>query len=325
MIEIVVLSASCLLTWWLAGENSPLQIHDAPNERSLHEHPTPHTGGVAILAGIALGWGWMALLGDGLPLAMLWIVAAALLVAGVSILDDVLELSPILRLVVHLLAAGILVTAGVSLPFGWFGSLISFFGLVWMLNLYNFMDGMDGFAGGMAVSGFGMMAVAAWLHGDVVFVNCTLIVVFAALGFLVFNFPPARIFMGDAGSATLGLLAGAFALWGVQDQMFPFWFPLLAFSPFIVDATVTLIRRGLRGEKVWQAHREHYYQRLVRAGWGHKKTVLVEYVLMLSVSVSALLGLRYEAWGVALLAAWAIFYIGLMLLAERHIKKGSSL
>jgi UDP-N-acetylmuramyl pentapeptide phosphotransferase/UDP-N-acetylglucosamine-1-phosphate transferase len=106
--------------------------------------------------------------------------------------------------------------------------------------------------------------------------------------------------------------------------MFPLWFPLLLFSPFIVDATVTLVRRGLRGEKVWQAHREHFYQRLVRAGWGHRKTVLVEYGLMLLVGASGLWLLQHQAWVFAVLTAWSIFYIGLMLLVERYTNRRRS-
>ena len=115
--------------------------------------------------------------------------------------------------------------------------------------------------------------------------------------------------MGDVGSVTLGFLAGALALLGVNDGLFDIWVPALIFSPFIVDATVTLVRRLLRGEKVWLAHREHYYQRLVLAGWGHKKTVLVEYGLMVACGVSALVYMRLdEQWKLVLLLGWVTIY-----------------
>ncbi|MGH8746214.1 MAG: glycosyl transferase, partial [Burkholderiales bacterium] len=99
--------------------------------------------------------------------------------------------------------------------------------------------------------------------------------------FLVRNFPPARIFMGDVGSVPLGFLAGALGLIGWNDGVWPLWFPLLVFAPFVCDATLTLLKRLARGERVWQAHREHYYQRLVRMGFGHRGTALIEYAVML--------------------------------------------
>jgi len=144
----------------------------------------------------------------------------------------------------------------------------------------------------MAIFGFGAFAVLGWSAGHWLFMNLNLIVASAAAGFLLFNFPPARIFMGDVGSSTLGLLVAAFSLWGVNDGVFSFWVTLLVFSPFIVDATTTLIRRLLRGEKVWQAHKTHFYQQLVQAGWGHRKTVLWEYVLMAACAGSAIWAAR---------------------------------
>ena len=131
----------------------------------------------------------------------------------------------------------------------------------------------------------------------------------AAAGFLWSNFPPARIFLGDLGSSTLGLLAAGFSLWGARDGLFPLWTAALAFSPFIVDATWTLGRRLARGERVWEAHRSHHYQRLVLAGWGHRKTVLRSYVLMAGAAASAVAapGLAtWEQW--AVIGAWAVVY-----------------
>jgi len=316
MIDLLVFAVSYLLTWWFASARSPFQIHDRPNERSLHEHPVPRTGGLAILAGITFGWVWLAF-SHGLPDTMLWILAAAVLVAGISVLDDIFDLSPIVRLAVHQVAAGVLVMGGIGLFSGWLGALITILAIVWMLNLYNFMDGMDGFAGGMTVAGFVFLGIAGWWGGAQAYALYCWTVGASALGFLLFNFPPARLFMGDVGSATLGLLAAAFSLWGIHDGLFPIGFPMLVFSPFIVDATVTLIRRILRKEKVWQAHRTHYYQRLVQVGWGHKKTVMVEYALMLSVGISAILLLLYPGWRITGLITWAVIYMLLAYAADR--------
>jgi UDP-N-acetylmuramyl pentapeptide phosphotransferase/UDP-N-acetylglucosamine-1-phosphate transferase len=139
----------------------------------------------------------------------------------------------------------------------------------------------------------------------------------AALGFLLFNFDPARVFLGDAGSIPLGFLAGGLGLLGVVKGVWPWWFPLLAFSPFVVDATATLLRRMARREKFWTAHREHYYQRLVRMGWSHRRLALVEYTLMAACGASAL-ALLHADFGLQMagLSLWAAAYAGLMLFID---------
>lgn len=229
-----------------------------------------------------------------MPLAI-----GALVLAMTAAIDDRTGLSPGMRMAIHLAVAASVAAFGLRMDSlelpgiewnlgKWPAGVISVLFLVWMVNLYNFMDGMDGFAGGMAVFGFGALAVLGWQAGHPTFSQLSAIIAAASAGFLVLNFPPARIFMGDVGSATLGFLAGALSIWGVQEAVFPFWVPILIFSPFVADATVTLIKRLVRGEKVWEAHRSHYYQRLVRLGWGHKKTVLFQYLLMLGCAVTAI-------------------------------------
>jgi len=183
--------------------------------------------------------------------------------------------------------------------------------VTWAINLYNFMDGMDGFAGGMAVIGFSTLA---WLgRVDEPFMNVCLIVAAANAGFLIHNFPPAKIFMGDTGSTALGFLVAACSLWGSKSGLFPFWVAILVFSPFIVDATATLLRRLLRGERVWEAHRTHYYQRLVLLGWGHRRTVLAEYGLMLACAGSAVVAVHLPPAGQwVLIVGWIVIYSFLM-------------
>jgi UDP-N-acetylmuramyl pentapeptide phosphotransferase/UDP-N-acetylglucosamine-1-phosphate transferase len=189
---------------------------------------------------------------------------------------------------------------------------------VWMTNLYNFMDGMDGFAGGMAVIGFATFALFGWRADHESFATVSLALAAASAGFLIFNFPPARIFMGDVGSSTLGFVVAALSIWGARDGVFPHWIAVLVFSPFVVDATVTLFRRLIRGERIWEPHRTHYYQRLVRLGWGHRKTVLWEYALMLASAGSALWAVSLPPAGQwALILAWATVYTGLAVLVSR--------
>jgi UDP-N-acetylmuramyl pentapeptide phosphotransferase/UDP-N-acetylglucosamine-1-phosphate transferase len=160
-----------------------------------------------------------------------------------------------------------------------------------MGNLYYFMDGSDGLAGGMAVFGFGAFAWAAAMGGEAGLAVLCAGVAAAAAGFLCFNFHPARIFMGDVGSVPLGFLAGALGVAGWRAGAWPLWFPLLVFAPFILDATATLLRRALRGEKVWQAHRTHYYQRMVQMGLGHRGTALRAYGLMAGCGAAAVVAL----------------------------------
>jgi len=277
---------------------------------------------VAIVVAMLVGWaatGWL----QSMPDPMLWITLATLIVAVVSFIDDLRDLSARLRFVVHGLAAAVLVAVGLVVFGGWFGVLFSWLAIVWMINLYNFMDGMDGFAGGMTVFGFASLALAGWMQGAIDYAFYAGIVVAAAIGFLPVNFPPARMFTGDVGSATLGLVAAGFSLWGVKAGVFSSWFPVLVFSPFVVDASVTIIRRILNREKIWQAHRSHYYQRLVQFGWGHRKTVLAEYLLMLLVSVSALLMLHLENHLVEIagIAAWCLIYLAVAFCVHRLEQK----
>ena len=200
-----------------------------------------------------------------------------------------------------------------QLQLGVVGWVITFLWIVGLTNAYNFMDGMDGFAGGMTCFGFAFLGVLAWMHDDMWLFFLAFSTVASSLGFLIYNFPRAKIFLGDNGSIPLGFLAGALSLLGIQRGDWDIGAAILIFSPFIVDATVTLLRRLWNGQKVWQAHREHYYQRLVLLGWGHKKTVLFEYVLMLLCGGSAILYVQLgAAFREMILCLWIVFYASLI-------------
>lgn len=330
----LVFLLSCWLTKQLAQAKFTPHLLDHPNERSLHAAPKPRTGGIAILISLASGIiiqcfsGYArGALGGVYTATIIWALALSLFLAIVSFVDDWAELPSGFRLAVHLaIAAAVALGAGVTfdvtgLPY--LGALkleqlsvpLTILWLVWMINLYNFMDGMDGFAGGMGVCGFGFLAYFGYAAGHDQFASLALLVATATVGFLLYNVPPARIFMGDVGSTTLGFLASALSLVGVSEGAFDFPVPVLIFSPFIVDATVTVLRRLARGEKIWQPHRRHYYQRLVLSGWSHRKTVLCEYVLMIASGISAVIYNKMNSNNARgmLLLMWAAIYAMLFL------------
>lgn len=272
-----------LIAWMLrAGGRVPL---DVPNQRSLHLRPVPRSGGMAMMAGIFAGFALMQT-----PLVVV-LPAAAL--AALSYVDDTRGVPVVVRLALQLVAASALAYA--SLRFDPPFVALSVLAILWAMNLYNFMDGSDGLAGGMTLLGFSVLGIGAWMSGDeALLVDCA-IVAAAAAAFLLFNFPPARLFMGDAGSVPIGFLAGGISLLGFRDGDWPLWFPVVVFAPFVADATLTLLKRILAGERVWQAHNKHYYQRLVRMGWSHRGTAVAEYALMLACGLIALWALRQPA------------------------------
>ena len=291
---------------------------DQPNERSLHASPVPRTGGLAIVPALALG-----LLMAGADRLLVALMLALMLL---SLLDDWRRLSAGWRLLGHLAAAG--VVAWASFPAaGWIELALLTLAVGWMINLYNFMDGADGLAGGMTAIGFCAYAAAAALAGNATYAVGSLCVASAAFAFLLFNFPPARIFMGDAGSIPLGFLAAALGALGWRDGLWPLWFPPVVFAPFVIDASVTLLKRGLRGERVWQAHRSHYYQRLVLTGWSHRRLAVSEYSLMLLGSAAALLALRQPtAVQVLTLGSLGAVYLLACRTVDRrwHLRRGGS-
>ena len=302
---LAVPTLTLMVAWAIAGKLTQTRHWlDHPNDRSLHQRPVPRTGGWAVLAGLVTGGAVLAALSPALRSRLTPVALGLLPLVLISALDDRRGVSAHWRLLIHLGAAVSLLLADFGLtPYATLGlpetllktALWGFNGLfiLWMINLYNFMDGMDGFAGGMAVIGF---TTLAWLgRADPGFVAVQLTIAAASAGFLAHNLPPARIFLGDTGSTALGFLAAASSLWGSQVGLFPLWAALAVFSPFIVDATTTLLRRLWHGERIWEAHRSHYYQRLVLLGWGHRRTVLAEYALMLICAVGAALAVQLPA------------------------------
>jgi UDP-GlcNAc:undecaprenyl-phosphate GlcNAc-1-phosphate transferase len=264
--------------WFALRFNLSFNIQDKPNKRSLHNKSLPRTGGIIFIPIILLVW---FLAGIDSPLYLSFTIISLM---AISFLDDIHSISAAVRFIFHIISILIFVLyLDITLNFFNLGIIVLF--LVWMSNLFNFMDGSDGMAAGMAVIGFFSYAIASYMVGDFSFALENGIIMMCSLGFLFFNFSPAKIFMGDVGSISLGFLAGAMGIIGWQKEIWALWFPLLIFSPFIIDATTTLLKRILKREKFWQAHREHYYQRLVLLGWSHKKTALVFYIVMICLAL----------------------------------------
>jgi UDP-N-acetylmuramyl pentapeptide phosphotransferase/UDP-N-acetylglucosamine-1-phosphate transferase len=273
---------TCLTTRLLIPILAHREILDCPNERSSHQVPTPRGGGIAVIGSTLLAWVVFART-ESMPSGVFGIVLGAVLLAAVSWFDDLRGLSPIVRLLAQAaaVAVGILVLPGPRDLF-----YLAAIGLVWIwwINLFNFMDGIDGLAGTEAAAiGASLLLFAGVGAGaDPALRTLAAVVTGAAIGFLVWNWSPARIFLGDIGSVPLGYVLGFLLLdlaargrWTIAVIL-----PLY----FLADATITLVRRLLRGERVWQAHREHFYQHAVRRGLGHaavvKRVIAADLVLI---------------------------------------------
>ncbi|MBK8321965.1 MAG: UDP-phosphate N-acetylglucosaminyl 1-phosphate transferase [Betaproteobacteria bacterium] len=292
------------------------RLQDQPNARSLHVTPRPRIGGLGVMAGSLTA----IFAGCGPDLRI--VAACALGLALLSLADDLRALPASMRLAGHAAAALVVVLGPLGSP-PLAIAVPCVLALVWMTNLYNFMDGADGLAGGMAVAGFGAMALAADAGGAADLALAAGSLAAASLAFLAFNAPPAKVFLGDAGSIPLGFLAGALGALGIARGVWPWWFPLLAFSPFWVDATVTLLRRLAAREKVWVAHRTHYYQRLVTGGWSHRRLAFAAWAVMLAAGACALLALEGPVMlHRGILALWVVAYVvALVAIDRRHPRR----
>ena len=241
------------------------------------------------IGGVAIWGGWIVALW-AVPVPWRWMVPFTFVV-GVSLLDDFRPVPAALRLTVHSVAA--VAALAVVVDQTWWMLAFHALVIVWMANLYNFMDGADGLAGTMSVIGFGAYAAAAAIGGgtDLALLCSALAVACAA--FLAFNRPPARLFMGDVGAVGLGFLAGLFGVQGLAAGFWPWWFPPLVFAPFILDTTATLIRRSLRRAPLASAHRDHFYQRAILVQSAHGSTVIEYAGWMAGCALFALAGLRW--------------------------------
>lgn len=303
---------------------------DRPNNRSLHTKVTPRGGGLGFVVFFAVALGTLLLLGviaGELRSPLMVYLGAALFIATVSLRDDFKSLSPGLRLPCQLAAAVAAVTGVASFGFvsiplmgsvhlGWAGAMLTVVWIVGLTNVYNFMDGIDGIAGVQGVAaGLAWVAVGAWSGASAITLLGILLAA-GCLGFLFHNWSPARIFMGDVGSAFLGYSFAVLPLLLLRSQSVaggnfnPGLVPVLALLvvwPFVGDGLYTFIRRALRREAVWKPHRSHLYQRLAQSGWSHAG---VSSLYAVWCAVSALAGLSWLVGPGAIAAGLTVVSLG---------------
>ncbi len=262
-----------------------VKMLDIPNTRSSHTVPTPRGGGIGLVITFLAGSGLITEY-SSIPITITTgVIISCALVAIVGFIDDHFHLPALFRLATHSISALIFLNVAevptlsswfpVDFPLYGFNYLIFGISLVWLLNLYNFMDGIDGIAGTETLSVIGGVLFILWASGNFGNYGSWIGILGAAVaGFLVWNWPPAKIFMGDVGSGFLGFILGCFAILTSNDQTINIWTWVILLAVFIVDATVTLLRRFLRGEHFWMAHRSHAYQILARRYNSHTKITL---------------------------------------------------
>ena len=310
-------------------------VVDLPGERSSHTVPTPRGGGVAIVGAFLAGIALVALIHPDETRTVGFMAVTAVGAGALGWMDDRRDLHPALRLTVQLaLAIGIvwalqpvsrIEIGGWTVSAGWLAWPLSVGWLVWLANLYNFMDGTDGIAGVEAVVVCSILALWFAAYGDPALAMAALALAGAAAGFLLWNWSPARLFMGDVGSVTLGLLIGLLTIAGINRLGLPWGGAVILLGVFLGDATVTLLVRLARGERIWEAHRSHFYQRAVRAGASHADVAFAVLALDLGLAVRASLAVAriapqglWPASAIILLAAVA----GWVMARERRRRAG---
>ncbi|AIG05691.1 glycosyltransferase WbpL [Pseudomonas fluorescens] len=322
----IVALVSLALTALLRQYALRRSIIDIPNARSSHTVPTPRGGGVAIVLTFALALVWLACVQLITVAESAALLGAGLLIAIIGFMDDHGHIAARWRLLGHFTAAiwtlswmhGLpAITAfGVVFDLGWVGHVLAVFYLVWMLNLYNFMDGIDGLASLQAICACLGLTLIYFLSGQLSMMWAPLLLSVSVAGFLYWNFPPARIFMGDAGSGFLGIILGGLSIqaaWAGSEFFFA-W--LIMLGVFIVDATFTLIRRLARGDKVYEAHRSHAYQFASRQYGRHLPVTLA--VAVINVVWLLPLALAVAIFGLDAGLGTVIAYLPLVLLAVKY-------
>lgn len=327
----VCLAGSALASWLLTARAlryaQRVSLIDHPGARTSHATPTPRGGGVGMAASVlgsaAILWG----LGYIDPRLGMSLIGGGLLVAGIGWIDDHGNVPASIRAAVHLAAGIVLLSAygwpasinfgSAEIALGVFGRVFYLLLVVWLINMFNFMDGIDGIAASQALVVSVAASVLLMMESQVGLALACVVLAGSSLGLLWWNWPPAKVFMGDVGSGFLGFAVACLAIAGSRSGSIsvPVWMLLL--SVFLFDATVTLVRRIARGERWYEAHRSHAYQRLVIAGRSHRFVTASSIGLTVLAGILGFIAFRWDALTPMMLVSQIVLLTAVYLWIER--------
>ncbi len=322
---VAAIATAAATSWWLTRNATRLGLVDVPNSRSAHRQAMPRGGGIGIAAGITAGFLVLVATGMSLALPLMAALTGATAISILGLLDDIRSIPARYRLVVQALVAVAVVyeIGGIAklplpppldLPLAWLGAPLAVLWLMAITNFFNFMDGLDGLAGGQAIVSCAGVALAGWALGATQF---AVILAGATLGFLVLNIPPARIFLGDVGSTGLGFSIGVLPLLAPSaDRNRAILAVMIGLALFLLDPIETLLRRLRAGHRLGVAHRSHSYQRIARAAGTHWPVTAALVLCGLVLTASG--GLSYRAQG----PTWPFLAIGLAAFSAERIVAG---
>jgi UDP-N-acetylmuramyl pentapeptide phosphotransferase/UDP-N-acetylglucosamine-1-phosphate transferase len=292
-----------------------------PNERSLHDIPTPKGGGIAI----TLTWyiGLTVLFFSGIIEQKLYFaLLSGMMLAVVSLIDDIKGLKPIIRLIVQFMTAILafyfleglrpLIIPGFNINYNYFVYPFAIIGMVWFINLFNFMDGVDGFASVEVITVSAVLFVMSWNLVTILLIVCL-------TGFLCWNWPKAKIFMGDVGSTQLGFVLVVLGIYFHNTFEFSILNWIMLTSPFWFDATLTLFRRWRNREKLSEAHRKHVYQRIVQAGYSHEKVNIFLISLNLIIITLIIIYREFKVLQIPIFALTMLLYYLITKTVDRRV------
>lgn len=276
-----------------------VKIIDVPNERSSHTVPTPRGAGVAVAGAWFFAIGYMYFVGDTISSSLFYALLSGAILAITGIIDDIWSISPKIRLLAQVFAASVALfflggLQKVDLGFYviesiWILTPLAFIAIIWFINLFNFLDGIDGY--------LGSEVFFITIFTGIYFMNgYALATAAVTLGFLFMNWPKAKIFMGDVGSTLLGFNIAVLALYFQNEEISSLLIWVMLSSLFWFDATLTLFRRYRNRENLLQAHRKHAYQRIVQAGFSHQKTLLYSFLINIFILFLVVLSIYFDEY-----------------------------
>lgn len=337
----IVSLTTIVISWYLVKRLISVlekrQIMDTPNERTLHRGAVPRGGGLVIVFALSLALMVFSVL-DHRTLLFAGLLITLLLWAGLSWWDDQHDLSARFRFLWQLVFAAmgviafgfinpVYVSPRIWFELAWFAPLVSLIGIVWMANLYNFMDGLDGLAAGQTI--IASITLAVWFAqlGDTNLALVCSVLAAASYGFLLWNWSPAKIFMGDVGSISIGAFFATLIIVATTRYNISVIALIILFGVFVYDATATLLSRFVRGENISQAHRTHYYQRLATMGIAHQKIAVAALIFMLLCSlIASLAASSRDMIGLAILLFVLLILTALIIvkILERRVANKAS-